>query len=133
MLGDAIDAALPELRAQALSLMVDRCVIREPDSWAGEVLTEGDVAWQHAGSDEIPCRIRMDNTEPKTVVVGGEVQTIVRLTVSLPMDVCPVVDQIITVVSSVQDASLAGRRFDVLAAGVGSHVTARRVSCQEHR
>lgn len=133
MLGDAIAAALPELQAAALSRMTDRCIIREADSWSGEVKTTGAIAWQYAGGDEIPCRVKMDNTEPKTVVVGGEVETIVRLTVSLPMDVCPVVGQIITVVSAAQDTSLAGREFDVLAAGVGSQVTARRVSCQEHR
>jgi hypothetical protein len=133
MLGDAITAALPELQSAALSRMTDRCIIREPDSWVGEVLTAGAVAWQYAGVDEIPCRIKMDNTEPKTVVVGGEVETIVRLTVALPLEVCPVVGQIITVVWSAQDPSLVGRMFDVLAAGVGSQVTARRVSCQEHR
>lgn len=116
-----------------LSAMWDRCVIRQPDSWVGEVLSEGAVAWNWRGDDEIPCRIAVDDTQPDTVVAGGEPLTVVRLVVTLPTAICPFTDQVVTVLSSLVDPHLAGRRFDVTSSDVATFLTARRVHCIEHR
>ena len=132
LLGDAIAAALPELRAQALSMMTDRCIIREPDAWPDEVLTEGTVAWMYAGTEQLPCRIKTTDTMPQTVTVGGQTVPTLRLRVSLPIEIVPVKDQVVTIISAVSDPALAGRRFDVQISEVGSQLTARRVWCQEH-
>ncbi len=96
MLGEDITAALPMLQAEALTMMTDRCIIRDPGAWVDEVFTEGPVAWQYDGADEIPCRVKIDNTEPRTVVIGGQAVLLVRLQVSLPIDICPTEKQIIT-------------------------------------
>lgn len=128
MIGDDIAAELPRMREAAESLMTDRCTIREEDSWVSEQLSEGAVV-----ASGVPCRVKVDNTEPRTVVVGDEVTHITRLTVSMPMTYNPQVGQVITMTSSVFDGSLIGRRFDVLDSGSGSQVTARRVSCREHK
>lgn len=128
MIGDDIAAELPRMRQAAESLMMDRCTIREADSWISEELTEGAVV-----AENVPCRIKVDNTEPRTVVVGGEVTHITRLTVSMPTTYRPLVGHVITVDSSVFDSSLPGRRFDVIDAEYGSQVTSRRMSCQEHK
>lgn len=119
-------------RRRARSLMTDRCVIREPDAWIGEAFTEGPVAWRHEDEDEIPCRIKIDGYQPQETTVGGEGRQLMRLTVSLPVDICPTKDQVITVVVAKADLSLVGRRFDVLLGNIGSQITARRVSCLEH-
>ena len=131
-LGQDIAAALPELRAHALSMMTDRCIIREPDAWPDEVLTEGTVAWMYAGTEQLPCRIKTTDTMPQTVTVGGQTVPTLRLRVSLPIEIVPVKDQVVTIISAAADPALAGRRFDVQISEVGSQLTARRVWCQEH-
>lgn len=120
-------------QADQLDAMWDRCTIRQPDSWTNEVLTEGAVAWQWNGGDEIPCRVAVDDTQPRTVVAGGQDLTVVRLVITLPVPVCPITDQVITVVSSLVDPTLAGRRFDVTSSDPSTYVTARRVHCIEHK
>lgn len=115
-----------------LSAMWDRCTIRNPDGWEGEVKVEGAIAWQWNGEDQIPCRIAVDNTQPRTVVIGGEAVMVTHLIVTLPVSIFPVENQIITVTSSVTDPSLAGAEFDVLAADPATFATARRVRCIRH-
>lgn len=133
MLGDDIAQALPELRAHAESMMTDTCEIREPDSWAGEIRQQGATAWTYQGKSQIPCRVKKSGeVQPRAAGVGGESVITVTLTVSVPITVCPVEGQVITMLGSIYDPSLVGRRFDVVAAGVGSQITARRLSCIEH-
>lgn len=132
MLGDDIAAALPELRAHAESMMTDTCEIHEPDLWAGEIRQQGARAWTYQGRNQIPCRVKASEMQPRSAGVGGEPVMSLTLSISLPMEVCPVEAQVITVLGSIYDPSLVGRRFDVVAAGVGSQITARRLSCIEH-
>lgn len=124
-LGAEIAAALPELRAAALSRMTERCIIREADSWPDEVLTPGAVAFTYAGSNEIPCRVKDQNVAPAIMVVGGEQRPAISITVCLPVELHPLAGQVITIVSS-------GRRLDVKAAEIGDQVVERRVRCEEH-
>lgn len=117
---------------RARSRMLDRCEIREPDSWAGETVQEGVIAHTYRGGSQIPCRVRVDDTDPRTMVVGGETVTVTKLRVMLPLDVCPSVGQVITINAARIDSALAERRFDVDVADVGSQVIERRVLCSEH-
>lgn len=119
-------------QADQLSAMWDRCIIRHPDSWAGEVRTEGAIAWSYLGLDEIPCRVTVDNTQPRTVTVGGETMLVTSLIITLPVAVAPVEGQVITVLSAAMDPALVGGRFDVQGSDVSTFVTARRVRCIQH-
>jgi len=130
MLGDDIAQALPELRAQAESMMWDRCEIRGADSWVGETRQPGQIAWSYLGLDAIPCRVTVDGNQPRTAMVGGQEVTLSRLVVKLPLAVCPTEDQILTILSAATDPSLIGRRFDVGTADVATYQ--RRVSCTEN-
>lgn len=133
MLGDDLDEGLHDLRAEALSVMRDRCVIREPDAWAGETRTEGPIAWHYEGSDQIPCRVRVDDQQPRWDTVGGERTILLEIAILVPIDVCPTKNQVVTVVSAEHDPHTVGLRFDVVAASLRTHAAKRRVTCVEHR
>ncbi len=134
MLGDDIIGALPELRAQALSMMVDTCEIREPDSWVGETCAPGAVAWTYQGSTAIPCRVKKAGGDMSagTSSAGNQDLTLTRVKISLPIDIDPLPGQVITITAAA-DATLTERRFVVDPAGEpGSLLTARRVVCHEN-
>ena len=115
-----------------LDAMLDRCVIRNADSWDGEVRVPGAVVWQWNGQDEIPCRIARENSaQPDTTTVGGEDVLVTRIVVTVPVAIQPIEGQVITVVSSLMDS--AGAVFDVVRADPGTFLTARRVHCIEHK
>lgn len=125
-------------RRRARTLMTDRCIIREPDSWIGETRTEGQIAWRHDDQIEIPCRVKIGENQQAgatttEATIGDEKVQLVRLTVSLPIDICPLENQVVTILSARCDPALVGRRFDVVSPIVGSQITARRISCLEHR
>ena len=124
---------LADCQADQLSAMWDRCIIREKDSWAGEVLTPGPVAWRYQAQDAIPCRVAPADNQATTIVAGDQDLTVTRLVVTLPVDVSPVTDQVITVTACVADPLLVGRRFDVTHSDFSTFLTARRTHCTEHR
>lgn len=109
--------------------LLDRCVIREPDSWAGETLTEGGIAWQYGGLDEIPCRIQVDESQPLTTAVGGQEMQATRLIIALPIGIEPTDKQVITIAAATSDPSLVGLRYDVQAHESTTYTTDRRVRC----
>lgn len=119
-------------QADQLTAMWDRCVIRQADSWVGETLTEGVIAWQWDNADQIPCRVAADDTQPRLAVVGGETVINTTLIVTLPVAICPTENQVITVIAAAIDPGLAGRRFDVKTFDPSTFATARRVRCTEH-
>jgi hypothetical protein len=124
---------LADCQEDQLSAMWDRCIIRQPDSWQDEILAEGTVAWKWLGHDEIPCRVAVDDTQPRTVVIGGETVMVTNIVVTVPVSICPTDGQVITILSSLADPHLAGSRFDVKKAEPSTFLTARRVRCMEHR
>ena len=115
-----------------LGAMWDRCVIRQPDSWLDEVLTEGAVAWTWQGQSEIPCRVAIDDTQPRATIIGGETVILTTLVVTMPVQVCPTEDQVVTILTGAIDPHLAGQRFDVKTSDPSTFLTARRVRCVRH-
>lgn len=113
--------------------MIDRCEIRERDSWATETLQPGPIAHTYRGSDQIPCRVEVDARQPRTAVVGGETVTLTTLTVTMPLEVCPVEDQVVTIMSARIDQALVGRRYDVKVADAETYALERRVLIVEHQ
>lgn len=116
-----------------LGAMWDRCIIRDADTYVGEVLTAGPVAWSYLGHDEIPCRVAVDDTQARIIPAGDQDLTVVRIIVTLPIVIVPVTNQVITIVSALIDPGLAGRRFDVTYNDFSTFITARRTHCIEHK
>lgn len=126
-------ADIASCQADQLDSMWDTCIIRDPDTWVDEQLTEGAVAWTYLGQQEIPCRVAIDDTQPHGVVVGEQDLTVVRLIITMPTTVCPTTNQVVTIVSTVIDPHMAGHRFDVAYSDFATYLTARRVHCIDHR
>ena len=99
---------------------------------ATETLQPGPIAHLYRGSGLIPCRVEVDARQPRTAIVGGEQVTLTTLSVALPLEVCPVKDEVVTIMSARIDQALIGRRFDVKAADIESYALERRVLIVEH-
>lgn len=143
MLADAAAFALAEGRAAAEALMVDTCVIFRPgtpttDPDTGVVtptLTQvyPDLSWPEdhpwvAG----PCKIQSTEPQERTQDVGESEQTSLRLRVDLPVgSYRPAVGDVVTVLSSMNDPNLVGRRLRVVSLLHKSWATAYRLGVTE--
>lgn len=134
MLGHDIAAALPDLRAQAESLMVDACTITggggEPawDDSAGEWTTSAGST-VYAGK----CRVQVPNVAEQNADAGEREWTIQAAIVSLPVAGSEAVQvgHVITITDCPWDVSLEGVTFRVTAEHRKTHATARRLRCEE--
>jgi hypothetical protein len=132
MIGDDIAAVLPELRAQAESMMRDTVKVerdtgeftRDPvtleDTPVFATVYEGKGRWQ-----------RPDTVAAETV--AGEVEFgINRVVVQLPMSATGVLrGDRATCVASAFDPDLVGAKATVLGVPNKSHATMRRLLCEE--
>jgi len=144
MIGDDLSAALPELRAQAESLMQDACTVTVPG--------EGRGPWNDdAGTYDPPpavtlyagkCRVRQPNTGGNEADAGETTFNVSDRIVSLPMSGdgyaagitgIPVGATVtIAAVSPVSDPFMVGKTFTYLSpASQQTHSTARRLRCKE--
>ena len=133
-LGDDIAAALPELRAQAESMMRDSCTIRAPGT-AG--------AWDEATGTYavVPgvvlyaghARVRRPNTAEREATAGEADWTVLGAVVSIPVgvDTDVPVKAVVTVDHCEHDPALTSRVFTVVGPHSQSHGTARRLRCVE--
>nr|DAL14415.1 MAG TPA_asm: head closure knob [Caudoviricetes sp.] len=142
MLHDDIAAALPELRAHALSLMVDSCTItrrrldedgepvREMDPVTLELTDVWDEVW--AGR----CRVQrpgavMVGREP---VVGGAEYNVETVHVQVPLSVLGVKadDRVtVTAVGAISDPDSVGMVLSVRVNQHKTHATKRVLVCEE--
>lgn len=86
MIGAAISAALPLLRANAESLMTDRCTIdRQTTTW-DEVEQESVTTWTTVYAD-VPCHVEESIVNARTLVTDERVTAetpVVRIPVAYP-------------------------------------------------
>jgi hypothetical protein len=133
MLGDAIAAELPYLRAQAESLMVDACII----SSAGDpVWDEADGEWTTPDGSAVytgKCRIQVPNVAEQNPTAGETEWTVQAVIVSLPVAESGAVrvGHSVVVTSATFDPRLDGKTFRVAAEHAKTHATARRLRCEE--
>ena len=131
MIADDIAAALPELRAQAESMMVDACLIT----------TAGAPTWDDATGTYTPgspttvyegkCRVRNANPAPQGTDAGETVWAVDLIVVSLPLVGSEAVaDGHEVTFTAAQDPALLTVRAVVQAGHVQTYSTARRVPCQ---
>ena len=131
MLGHDVAATLPELRAQAESLMVDACVI---DRQSGETLnvTTGQMTPTYAPVYSGRCRVQAPGTQGGNPNAGEHQFTVLGHVVQLPIDatVYAVGDRVRITAASL-DPALVGRVFTVTSLMHKSHPTSRRLVCDE--
>ena len=131
MLGDDLAAALPELRAQAESMMLDTVTITRP----GEAVTAEDGTVTTLAQTVYQGRARWK--PPTTTATQSEVGASIMVTtpgeVHIPAGTpySPQPGDIIECTASRFDASLVGRRTTVRSRFGGSLVTAYRIPVEE--
>ena len=142
MLHDDIAAALPELRAHALSLMVDSCTITrrrldedgEPVREMDPVTLELADAWDEVYAGR--CRVQrpgavMVGREP---VVGGAEYNVETVHVQVPLSVLGVKadDRVtVTAVGAISDPDSVGMVLSVRVNQHKTHATKRVLVCEE--
>lgn len=131
MIGHNIAAALPALRAQARSLMLDSCTIDRLDGlvW-DEELQKTVPNWVPVAMS--PCNIDMPPATTRALVTD-EVTTPGQPVVKVPMSVAGVEpdDRVtITAVSAAGDPELLGAVFWVTSNRNRSTAAARRLECR---
>ena len=131
MIGDDIAAALPELRAQAESMMQDRCAITMPGArvWVDVSGTYSTTpAVLYAGQ----CRVQRPSAADRPASAGEAGYVLGDVVVSLPVTAPAVpVGAAVTVTESAHDPMLSGSVFSVLGPHRKTYATARRYECVE--
>ena len=128
-LGDMLAATLPQLRAQAESMMRDTVLVRRrtgtvPDGQGGDVATYVQV---YTGRG----RVQRAQVQASTPEAGGHTFTVARLQVHLPLTADVQVGDEITVTASDEDPLLTGAHFRVTFVPRKSLATALRVDVEE--
>jgi len=134
MLGIDIAAELPGLRAEAESLMVDTCTIAVPGGGDGTLDEDTGIVTPPAGAEiyDGPCRVQSRDVQPANPTAGETEFTTIAYIVSVPVSVVDVpIGATVTVTASALDADLVDRVFTVTGLVHKTHLTARRLVCEE--
>lgn len=142
MLSDEVAAALPELRAQAESLMTDTCQITKPGTGQGPwnpstgtydppppVEVYGPATAPHFGK----CRLKTPSVvNPFQADSAGTSWRVEQSVLSLPVDAdLPSEAKTVNYLTAPYNPSLEGRVFGITGPARGSQTTAQRVLVQE--
>lgn len=134
MLGHDIAAALPEMRAQAESKMVDACVITggggapvwnettgQYDTPAGVTVYDG------------KCEVQVPNVAEQSADVGEHEWTVQAAIVKLPVigSEGAQIGHTVTITASTNDPQLVGCVYAVTGEHHKTYATARRLRCNE--
>lgn len=121
-------------RVAAESLMVDACTITR--ATAGSTFDETTLTYSGGSSATLysgKCRVKPRDNADRVVQYGERAVSFWPYIVSVPMSVTTVeLNDVITVTASALDASLVGLSLRVREVLSGSHLTARRLSCEEN-
>ena len=136
MIGAEIAAALPQLRAEAESLMRDTCMITRIDPDGTPVFNSDTGLYV----DPLPltvytgkCRVKGNARFDHVVQAGGQPVTLYRFAVSVPVgSITFKVDDIVHVTASALDPAMVGLNLRVRQPEFGSQITARRLGCEEN-
>jgi hypothetical protein len=133
MIGHDVARVLPELRAQAESLMVDACIVTA--GGGAPTWDDANGQWDAPASSTVyegKCRVQTTLTAEGKPDAGEREWTVQSLAVAVPMSVVGVgIGDIVTVTASEFDPDLVGRVFTVAALAHKTHMTARRLRCEE--
>lgn len=121
-------------RAAAEAIMVDACTITRvvPGTTFNETTgayTGGSTSTVYTGA----CRVKPRDNADRVVQYGQEAVSFWPYIVSVPMSVTTVdLEDVVTITASSLDATLVGLELRVREVLSGSHLTARRLSCEEN-
>ena len=120
-------------RSAAVALMVDACTItRGNDTQTFDPETGEYVTTPGATVYTGPCRVKPRDNSDLVVEVGGQNVTLLPYIVSVPIEaVVFKVDDRVTVTASQLDPSLVGLKLRVKETIAGSHLSARRLGCEQ--
>lgn len=133
MLADAIEQALPELRAEAEAQMKSSCTIRAKSTGRSTNPTTGAVTptpgeTLYAGK----CRVRPGaRLGSGTAEIGGAEAFTFDYLVAIPFGQAGVVEGARVTIDTSPDPSLVGVAVDVEKVDRGEDLTARRLFCSE--
>lgn len=132
MLGEDVAAFLPELRAQAESLMTAACAITRsgPLTWNPSTLQhESSTVSVYTGK----CRVKRGGAQGSAETVADQTLTESAYAVHLPVVGSEgiLVGDVVTITACPDDAEMVGRVFTVEASPAYSQGTARRVPVRE--
>lgn len=143
MIGDDIAAALPEMRAQAESLMTDTCMATMPDPDGKPIWNSATGAYDDPppitvyGPDIEPhrgkCKLKAPAlVNPFNATAGPESWQVEQSVLSIPID-APALTAVMTVtyLTAAYNPNLAGRVFGVMGPHHESASTAQRVLVKE--
>lgn len=120
-------------RAAAEALMVDACTIADA-STLGPIDEDTSEYAVVPGTERYdgPCRIRVQAVQDSGVEAGERIIVLRSYIVSVPMSVDDVeVNDVVIITDSVLDSSLPGTVLRVQDIPRGTHLTARRLVCEE--
>lgn len=129
MIADDIAAALPELRSQAESLMVDTCTIVGAP-WVEETVdgvTSRTGTVKYAGK----CWVRPRGVQAAGASAGGVDATATRLTVNVPYTVASVARDDEVTITAGDDPDLVGVTARVESVQRGTFSVQRRLLCSD--
>ena len=131
-LGQAIAAALPTLRAEAESMMVDTCRITAGGSTTWDEATGVYTTTGGATVYEGACRLRMPRTTGSPADVGETTWAVDDAVVSLPIVGSEDVERghVVEMLTSPNDADVVGLLLTVQSGHWQTNSTARRVPCK---
>ena len=133
MLGDDIAAALPELRAQAESMMADTVLVERATGTTPDPVTLEDVTtW--ATVHEGVARVQRPGTQPAETVAGEIEFGVSTVLIQLPLSAVGVKrdDRVtVTALGPLSDPDLLGVVATVKANLTKTHPTKRTLVCEE--
>jgi hypothetical protein len=116
-------------QSRAASMMTDTCQIVRLSTTPATNLVTGEVTWPETEMYSGVCRVRPG--PGRQVEAGGRVLQAISHVVSVPVSHTDVLPDDVVVMTSSADGALAGARLRVRDVAQGSHVTARRLGCEE--
>lgn len=88
-IADSIGVALPELRAQAESLMVDTCVVKRPTGVTSGALGEDVTTYATPYVYDGPCKIQDRDLSPREAESGSSTADVLRSELHVPVSAGP--------------------------------------------
>lgn len=123
-------AALPALRVQAESLMIDSCTVERPGGLVTDA--EGNVAPVLTPVYAGRCKVQKTATQAANPSAGGHQFTLQDSRVDFPVGAGPLaVDDVVTLTAAALDPQLVGRLFRVTELFHKSYATAQRTTVSE--
>lgn len=124
------NAAAEAGRARAESLMVDTCQVVTMSATATTDPVTGLETYTPTVRYTGMCRVRPNYQNRQAEFGDQQVQVLSHL-VSLPVSATAVAVDDEVVVTASLDSSLVGKRLRIRSVARGTHVTARRLACEE--